>query len=97
MNRSKAIKAYCRECAGGSFFEVLVCHLFDCPLWPYRTGYSAKADKKSLKIALEKHPDVAEELRLLRASALSARPQVPPRRVGRGKSTGTDETTGKEE
>ncbi len=65
MNKTKAIKLYCRECAGGSYGEVLCCHLLDCPLWPFRTGYSAKSNKKSLEGYLEKHPDVADELKML--------------------------------
>lgn len=89
VSRGKAIKAYCRECAGGSYLEVLVCHLFDCPLWPYRTGYSANVNKKSLKIALGKHPDIA-------VSAPFLRPQVPKPTLGRRKSVGTDETTDRE-
>jgi hypothetical protein len=60
--RLRAIKAYCRECAGGSYLEVLFCHLLDCPLYPYRTGYSEKENETSLAAALKKHPDVAKEL-----------------------------------
>lgn len=33
-----AIKAKCRDCTGGSFFEVRKCNLFDCSLYPYRFG-----------------------------------------------------------
>jgi hypothetical protein len=60
--RLRAIKAYCRECAGGSYLEVLFCHLLDCPLHPYRTGYSEKENETSLAAALKKHQDVAKEL-----------------------------------
>ena len=54
MSKRTAIKAYCRECAGGTYPEVILCHLTDCPLWPYRTGYSAAATAKSMKMALAK-------------------------------------------
>ncbi len=74
MNKKKkAIKDYCRDCAGGTFLEVLFCHLTDCPLYPYRTGYSARQDEISLAAAMEKHPDVAKELRPLLSEARSSR------------------------
>lgn len=40
MTKSKAIKLKCLDCGGGSPKEVTLCHLFDCPLWPFRTGSS---------------------------------------------------------
>lgn len=57
MSRTRAIKVNCFECAGDNAFEVLLCHLEDCPLWPYRTSNH----EKRLKIYLEKHPDIAKE------------------------------------
>lgn len=62
MTKAKAIRLNCRECAGGSWGEVLCCHLMDCPLWPWRTGYSAKANEESLRKYLAKHPDIEKEL-----------------------------------
>lgn len=38
MNRTKAIASKCLECSGGSSKEVTLCHIFDCPLWPFRFG-----------------------------------------------------------
>jgi hypothetical protein len=34
----KAIRRKCLECSGGSFSEVRICAISDCPLWPYRIG-----------------------------------------------------------
>ena len=34
----KSIRAYCIECQGGSFKEVRLCTLRDCPLYAYRMG-----------------------------------------------------------
>ena len=38
MTKQAAIRKHCLECAGDSRKEVSLCHLFDCPLWPWRTG-----------------------------------------------------------
>jgi len=38
LNRAKCIREYCHECAGDSSKEVLLCQIFDCPLWQYRIG-----------------------------------------------------------
>lgn len=38
QNRAKAIKAFCRDCAGETLGEVYLCHSFACPLYPYRFG-----------------------------------------------------------
>jgi len=38
MNRTKAIAKKCLECSGDSSKEVTLCHIFDCPLWPFRFG-----------------------------------------------------------
>lgn len=35
---SKAIRNKCIEYAGDSPKEVTLCHIFDCPLWPFRFG-----------------------------------------------------------
>lgn len=34
----KAIRAMCVSCSGGSTHEPKYCQVFDCPLWPFRTG-----------------------------------------------------------
>ena len=43
MNRTKAIKEHCLDCAGESDKELGLCPLFDCPLWPYRMGNDPKS------------------------------------------------------
>jgi len=35
----KAIRANCLECCCGSRKEVKMCHIINCPLWPYRLGH----------------------------------------------------------
>lgn len=40
----KAIRAKCLECCCNEFKEVRVCHMDDCPLWPYRMGRRPRAD-----------------------------------------------------
>jgi len=42
MSRITAIKKKCLEC-GGTSKEVTICHLFECPLWKYRTGDNIKS------------------------------------------------------
>jgi hypothetical protein len=53
MTKAKAIKKKCLECSG-SPKEVTLCHLFDCPLWPFRFGVSqkTKAYKERMKRAI---------------------------------------------
>lgn len=34
----RAIRQKCIDCCGGSYKEVELCHLEDCPLFPYRFG-----------------------------------------------------------
>jgi len=94
MSKRTAIKAYCRECAGGTYPEVILCHLTDCPLWPYRTGYSAASTAKSMKIALAKHPDIAKELADLGLDAHFLQSAIKKHAMGRGKSRRTGQTTG---
>lgn len=36
--RSRAIRAKCVECQAGQDVEVRRCEMYDCPLWPYRSG-----------------------------------------------------------
>ena len=43
----KAIRLKCLECTCGSSHEVSLCHLSDCPLFPFRFGRNPKpADLK---------------------------------------------------
>jgi hypothetical protein len=58
-NKRRAIREKCLECSGDSPKEVTLCHLFDCPIWPFRTGsfitsslYRTRIDK-----TFAKYPD----------------------------------------
>jgi hypothetical protein len=64
MTKGKAIQTYCRECSGDSAKEVTLCHIFDCPLWPYRCGchVSTAGYKKRMSRALENYPEEVKEL-----------------------------------
>jgi hypothetical protein len=94
VSKRTAIKAYCRECAGGTYPEVILCHLTDCPLWPYRTGYSAASTAKSAKQALIRHPDIAKELADLGLDACFSQNAIKKPATWRRKSTGAGQTTG---
>jgi hypothetical protein len=94
MSKRTAIKAYCRECAGGTYPEVILCYLSDCPLWPYRTGYSATATARSAKQALIRHPDIAKELVELGLDAHFFQNAIKKHAMGRGKSGSKGQTTG---
>ena len=65
MTKSKAIKAHCRDCAGGSPLEVTLCGITDCPLWEHRLGCSPRSRQYQDRVhrALAAHPAVVEELR----------------------------------
>lgn len=65
MNRTKAIKAKCLECAGDTYREVLLCVLFDCPLWEFRTGQDARSGGYQRRM-LKLKEDYGEELEMLR-------------------------------
>jgi hypothetical protein len=64
MTKQRAIYLHCLECAGGSAKEVTLCHLFDCPLWPYRTGQhvSTSGYKARIDNAFRNYPEEFEEL-----------------------------------
>lgn len=47
----KAIRAKCIECGGGSFVEVRMCPVKECPLYAYRSGHRPKDDKDSTEAA----------------------------------------------
>lgn len=34
----KVIREKCLDCCAGQHCEVRLCHIKDCPLWPYRMG-----------------------------------------------------------
>lgn len=49
LTKQKAIAEYCRDCAS-SAKEVTLCHLFSCPLWGYRAGYSINTTRYKERI-----------------------------------------------
>lgn len=62
--RSVAIRKKCLGCAG-STKEVTLCHILDCPLWPYRTGSGLESVKyrERMSLAKAKYKKEIEELR----------------------------------
>ena len=66
MSKTKAIRLKCLDCSGDSPKEATLCPVVDCPLWPYRFGYSMKDKryKRRMKAAERKYP--AEYLELVR-------------------------------
>ena len=63
MNRTKAIKINCLDCAGETAKEVLLCSVFDCPLWPFRLGPDSgtTAYRRRMEVALTNYAkDVSE-------------------------------------
>jgi len=36
----RAIRAKCLDCSAGNPYEVRVCEMTDCPLYPYRFGHN---------------------------------------------------------
>jgi len=63
MNKSQAIRAKCLDCSG-SPKEVTLCHVVDCPLWPFRFGYSVKDKryKERMETANRNHPEEYKEM-----------------------------------
>lgn len=55
LHRKEAIRKKCLECSGDSRKEALLCHLFDCPLWEWRTGHHIKSNiyKRRIKNAFK--------------------------------------------
>ena len=66
MTKGRAIKLYCRDCAGETSKEVTLCVVFDCPLWPYRTGSGPKSNtyRKRMETAIVNY---AEDLKTMAA------------------------------
>ncbi len=61
----KAIKDNCIECCGDSTYEVVLCQIRDCNLWPYRLGVrpSSPVYHKRVTAAWEKDNEQVKELR----------------------------------
>jgi len=64
MNRRRAIYLKCLDCCGDSWKEVLLCQVFDCPLWPFRTGdhISSARYKRRIQAAFTKKTEDITEL-----------------------------------
>lgn len=64
MTKQKAIKQYCFECGGSERANVMLCHLTDCPLWPFRFGAAAGSATYAarMKAAWDHYTEVREEL-----------------------------------
>lgn len=79
MNKSNAIKQYCRECSGGSPKEVMLCHIVDCPLWQFRFGYSTKDKryKKRIEAAKKKYPEEYKEMLQILSEDTENMPNLP--------------------
>jgi len=63
MNRRRAIYLKCLDCCGDSWKEVLICQVFDCPLWQFRTGDtigSARYKRRIRAIFTKKTEDITE-------------------------------------
>ena len=65
MTKGKAIKLFCRDCAGGTAKEVTLCGIADCPLWEHRLGCSPRTRQYQTRVAgaLRAHPGLVKELR----------------------------------
>ena len=66
LTRRQAIRLKCLECAGDSPKEVKLCHIFDCPLWDYRCGFSVNSSQYHERIEKAK-VRFAKELKELSA------------------------------
>jgi len=49
MKSRGLINMKCLECAG-NVKEVTLCHLFDCPQWEFRCGYSTNDKRYKKKV-----------------------------------------------
>jgi len=65
MQRREAIRKKCLDCSNGSSKEVLLCHIFDCPLWEWRTGkhVSSVVYQRRMKDALKCYKKDFNELK----------------------------------
>lgn len=59
MNKTKAILEKCKECMHDYKDDILLCEYVECPLWPYRIGYTVATQKYKarMKTANTKYPD----------------------------------------
>lgn len=59
MTRSKAIRTFCVECAGGPK-DALLCTGFDCVLWPHRSGSPGELRRRTERARRAYARDLAE-------------------------------------
>ena len=59
MNKTKAILEKCKECMDGHKDDIILCEYVECPLWPYRIGYTlgTKKYQARMKTAKIKYPE----------------------------------------
>ena len=59
----KAIGDFCIDCVG-TVYETPLCHISDCPLWPYRLGCRPTNSKytRRIKAAWASKPEAVAEL-----------------------------------
>jgi len=78
MNKSDAVRKKCLECAGGSPKEVTLCHIVDCPVWPYRFGYSMNDKRfwKRMTSAKRRYPEQYHEMVLSLYEYVKNRPNL---------------------
>jgi len=67
MSRTRAVKAHCLDCAGETANEVVLCQVFDCPIWEWRFGshYLTPGNLKRTRGVLARLDDAVHELKLL--------------------------------
>ena len=67
----RAIRLKCVDCSGGSFNEVKLCRVFDCPLWRFRLGRRPKTVQRKNPWLLDRDEVHA------RGEGLVAQPKSP--------------------
>lgn len=62
--KGRAIQTHCLDCSGGTTKERLLCNVFDCPLWEYRTGsfIGSSQYNTSIRAAFNHCPEEWKEL-----------------------------------
>lgn len=79
MNKSQVIKLKCLDCAGDSPKEVTLCHVVDCPLWPFRFGYSMRDKRfnRRMEAAKKNYPKDYQEMLTILSEHLKSTPNSP--------------------
>lgn len=79
MSRAIAIRKKCLKWCAFSQKEVTLCHLVDCPLWPYRFGYSFKDKryKERMESAKKNYPADFQEMMKALSEYCENMPNLP--------------------